>query len=375
MADTRKAPFVGRSLLRREDQRLLTGQGQYIADLTLPHMLHAVFIRSHVAHAHIRSIDVSRAATAPGVVYVLSGIDLARILPPVSDTQLSLPKKWTTAIQHKFLNPQQPLLAFDKVRHVGEAVAVIVAESRHAAEDAAALVTLDLEPLPALVDAEAADATTLHDRFKSNLIGEFAIRKGDAAAALAKAPHRMERRFYHHRYAAAPIECRGVVGLFDRRTDSVTIWSSTQVVHWVRREAASVLQLPEARIRCVALDVGGGFGIKGHVYPEDLLIPFVARAIARPVQWIEDRREHLMCACHSRDQVHDVEVGFDHDGKILAFRDSFIFDCGAWNPVGAGIVYNTAVHLPGPYRLDNFAVQARIATTNKVPNAPYRGYA
>src|SRR3984893_4831369 len=172
MADIGKPPFVGRSLLRREDQRLLTGQGQYIADLMLPRMLHAVFIRSDVAHARIIAVDLNRAAAAPGVVYVLSGVDLVRILPPVSDPQLSLPKKWTAAVQHKFLNPQQPLLAFDKVRHVGEAVAVIVAESRHAAEDAAALVTLDLEPLPALIDAESAlapDAPIIHDRFKNNL--------------------------------------------------------------------------------------------------------------------------------------------------------------------------------------------------------------
>jgi carbon-monoxide dehydrogenase large subunit len=219
----------------------------------------------------------------------------------------------------------------------------------------------------------AANAPIIHDRLKTNLIGEFTIAKGAIDAALAAAPHRLERRFHHHRYAAAPLECRGVVGHYDQRTDSMTIWSSTQVVHWVRREATTVLQLPEARIRCLALDVGGGFGVKGHVYPEDLLIPYVARAIGRPVAWIEDRREHLMSACHSRDQTHDVEVGFDRDGKILAFRDSFIFDCGAWNPIGAGVVYNTAVHLPGPYKFDNFAVRARIASTNKVPNAPYRG--
>jgi aerobic carbon-monoxide dehydrogenase large subunit len=144
-------------------------------------------------------------------------------------------------------------------------------------------------------------------------------------------------------------------------------------VHWVRREAASVLGLPEARVRCLALDVGGGFGLKGHVYPEDLLIPFLARRVGRPVQWIEDRREHLMCSCHSRDQIHDVEVGFDGDGRILALRDRFVVDCGAWNPIGAGVVYNTAVHLPGPYKIDAIALDARIAATNKVPNAPYRG--
>jgi len=279
-------------------------------------------------------------------------------------------------VQHKFINPQQPLLAYDKVRHVGEALAVIVAENRYAAEDAAEFVELDLEQLPAVLDPEAALATgaeIVHDRFGTNLIGTFTIGKGDAAAALARSPRRLKRRFRHDRYAAMPMECRGVAALHEPRTDSVTIWSSTQVVHWVRREAAAVLRLPEARVRCVALDVGGGFGVKGHVYPEDLLLPFLARHLGRPVQWIEDRREHLICSCHSRDQIHDVEVGFDEDGRILALRDRFLVDCGAWNPIGAGIAYNTAVHLPGPYKIDAIAISGNIAATNKVPNAPYRG--
>jgi carbon-monoxide dehydrogenase large subunit len=376
MTDPLTSAFVGRSILRREDRRLLTGKGQFIADLVLPEMLHAVFVRSPAAHARILTVDLTRAAGAPGVAYALSGAALAQLLPPVPDTQLSLPRKWTAQVQHKFINPQQPLLAYDKVRHVGEAVAVIVAESRHAAEDAAQLAVLDLDPLPAMVDPEAAlnpGAPIVHERFGTNLIGAFTIGKNDVAAALARSPHRLQRRFRHHRYAAAPMECRGVVGMYDPRTDAVTIWSSTQVVHWVRREAAAVLQLPEARIRCVALDVGGGFGGKGHVYPEDLLIPFLARRLGRPVQWIEDRREHLTCSCHSRDQIHDLEVGFDDDGRIMALRDDFIVDCGAWNPIGAGVVYNTAVHLIGPYKIDAIGISARIAATNKVPNAPYRG--
>jgi aerobic carbon-monoxide dehydrogenase large subunit len=356
--------------------RLLTGRGQFVADLKIPDVLHAVFVRSGTAHARIRAVDLSRATKAPGVVYALSGAELARLLPPVPDTQLSLPRKWTTQVQHTFLNPQQPLLAHDKVRHVGEAVAVILAESRYLAEDAAALVTLDLEPLPAIVDPEAAlapGAPVLHDNYRTNLIGEFRVGKGDVEVALARAPHRLKRRFHHHRYAANPMECRGVVSAYDQRSDTVTIWSSTQVVHWLRREASAVLGMPEARIRSVAPDVGGGFGVKGHVYPEDLLIPFLARRLNRPVRWIEDRREHFMCSCHSRDQIHDVEVGFDDEGRLLALRDSFIADCGAWNPIGAGIAYNTAVHLPGPYKFDHFAVHARIAATSKVPNAPYRG--
>ncbi len=170
-----------------------------------------------------------------------------------------------------------------------------------------------------------------------------------------------------------PLECRGVVSAYDPRTDSATIWSSTQVVHWVRREAATLLGLPEARVRCVALDVGGGFGGKGHVYPEDLLVTFLARKLGRPVRWIEGRSEHLMSATHSRDQLHDVEVGFDDEGRILALRDDYIVDCGAWNPIGSGVAYNTAVHLTGPYKIGNLAASGRIVVTNKVPNAPYRG--
>ena len=376
MNDIATTAFIGRSMPRREDGRLLTGRGQFIADFELPRMLHAVFVRSPLAHARIKAVDLTRAAAAPGVIAALSGPELAQLLPPVSDTQLALPSKWTTQVQHKFINPQQPLLAHDKVRHVGEAVAVIVAETRYAAEDAAQLVELDLDPLPAVLDPDAslgAGSPIVHDRFGTNLIGSFTIAKGDIERAMAGAPHRLKRRFHHHRYAAMPMECRGVVGLHDSRTDTLTIWSSTQVVHWVRREAAAVLQLPEARIRCVALDVGGGFGVKGHVYPEDLLIPFLARRLGRPVQWIEDRREHLICSCHSRDQIHDVEVGFDDEGRILALRDSFAVDGGAWNPIGAGVVYNTAAHLPGPYKIGAMAIEARIAATNKTPNAPYRG--
>jgi carbon-monoxide dehydrogenase large subunit len=369
-------PWVGRSLKRREDRRLLTGQGQFVADIALPRMLHAVLVRSPLAHARIRSVDVAGAAQAPGVVYALDGADLLQLLPPVPEGQISLPPKWTTVIQHKFLNPQEPLLAHDKARHVGEALAIIVAETRHQAEDAAELVTLDLEELPAVVDPEAGlqpGSVIVHERFNTNQIGEFSVGRGDAPGAMAKAPHRLKRRFYHHRYAAVPMETRGVLADYDRRTDSVTIWSSTQVVHWVRREAAALLGIPEARVRCIAPDVGGGFGGKGHVYPEDMLVTFLARKLGRPVRWIEGRSEHLQSATHSRDQLHHVEVGFDDSGRILALTDDYIVDCGAWNPIGSGVAYNTAVHLTGPYKIENYRASGRIAVTNKVPNAPYRG--
>ena len=368
--------YVGRSLLRREDQRLLTGQGQFVADLVLPRMLHAVFVRSQVAHARIRSVNLSKAAAMPGVLLALAGAELLKLAPPVPGAQLSLPAKWRSQVQHKVHLPQQPLLALDKVRHVGEAVAVILAESRHEAQDAAEAVTVDLETLPAVIDANRAlepGSAIVHEQYQTNQIGHFIIEKGNTAAALASAPHRLRRSFYTHRYAGMPMECRGVVSAYDRRGDSVTIWSSTQMVHWVRREAAAILRLPEARVRCVALDVGGGFGTKGHVYPEDLLIPFLARLAGRPVRWIEERSEHFICSTHARDQLHEVEVGFDGEGRILAFHDDFWVDAGAWNPIGAGIAYNTAVHLLGPYKIENFAASARVVATNKVPNAPYRG--
>ena len=181
------APYIGRSLRRREDRRLLTGRGQFIADLVLPRVLHAVLVRSPLAHARIRDVDLSRARAAPGVAMALNGADLLQMLPPVPEGQISLPRKWTTVIQHKFLNPQQPLLAYDKVRHVGEAVAIIAAETRDQAEDAAELVALDLEELPPVVDPEAAlrpDSPIVHDRFDTNLIGEFKVTRGDPDGVL-----------------------------------------------------------------------------------------------------------------------------------------------------------------------------------------------
>ena len=370
------ASYVGRSLRRREDYRLLTGQGQFVADIALPRMLHAVLVRSPFAHARIRSVDLSDTLAAPGVVCALNGADLQRMLPTVPEGQIALPRKWTSAIQHQFLSPRQPLLAHDKVRHVGEAAAIVVAETRAQAEDAAECVRWDLEELPAVVDPEAAlhpDSPLVHDRFETNLIGHFSVGRGNVDAAMATAPHRLRRRYQHHRYAAVPMECCGVVSAYDPRSDTVTIWSSTQVVHWVRREAAALLELPEARVRCIAPDVGGGFGGKGHVYPEDLLIAFLARKLGQPVRWIEEPREHLMSATHSRDQLHDVEVGFDDNGRILSLRDDYLVDCGAWNPIGSAVAYNTAVHLTGPYKIENFAASGKIAVTNKVPNAPYRG--
>ena len=368
--------FIGRSVARKEDRRLLTGRGVYVADIQLPNMVHVAFVRSPMAHARVVSVDLAAAGAVPGVILALSGADLLKALPPTPDHQVALPNRWRQAVSHSSKNPQQPVLAIDKVRHVGEAVALVVARDRYTAEDAAERVRVELHPLPVVADPESAlppGAPLVHEQFGSNVIGEFQVGKGDVAEAFRRARHTLSRRFKHHRYTGVPMECRGVLAAYDARTDTLTIWASTQVVHWVRREVASLLGIPQARVRCVAPDVGGGFGVKGHVYPEDLIVSYLARALGRPVRWIEDRREHFLSAIHSRDQIHDAEVAFDDAGRILALRDRLLLDAGAWNPVGMGIAYNTAAHLLGPYKIDHYHAEAKIVATNKVPNAPYRG--
>lgn len=200
--------YVGQPMQRREDLRLLTGGGQYVADMVLSGMLHVAFVRSPMAHGRILNVELSRARELPGVVLAMSGPELVEFVPPVSDQQLPLPSKWRTQVPHTIHNPQQPLLAWDKVRHVGEAVAVIIAESRYIAEDAVDLVDLEIEELPAVVDAIAAlepEAAELHENVPGNLIATFEVTKGDARSAIANAHRRLKRRFYHHRYAAMPM--------------------------------------------------------------------------------------------------------------------------------------------------------------------------
>jgi carbon-monoxide dehydrogenase large subunit len=370
-----KASFVGRSILRREDRRLLTGRGHFIADIELPRMLHAAFVRSPLAHAHIRGIDLSGAAAAPGVVNVFSGADVARLAARPAEGPVYFPDSWKKQVRHRFDNPLQPLLAIDKVRFVGEPIAVILASDPYQAEDAAQRVALDLETLPAVVDvdeARQAGAVLLHERFKTNVTGEFEIGKGNAEAALAQAPHRLRRRFHHHRYSGMPMECKGIVAAPDPRTGELEVWSTTQTVHMLRREIAHVLKMPEALVRCMAPDVGGSFGVKNHA-TEYLLIALLAHKLGRAIRWIEDRREHMTSTVHSRDQFHDLEVGFDESGRILALHDHFVMDSGAWPYIIGTVPYNTAAHLLGPYKVDNVSIKCEVVSTTKTPSAPYRG--
>ena len=370
------ARFIGQSMQRKEDARLTSGRGRYIADIRLPRMAHVAFARSPFAHARLRTIDRAKAQALPGVIAVYVAQDLAEDLGPLRGILTTPPPAWRSRVQHTINIPDQPILADDRVRYVGEAYALVIAESRYIAEDAVELIEPDFEPLPALADpsqALATDAILIHPKNKTNVVGSFRVGKGTGHADLPSSLRRIRRRFQNHRFLASPIECRGVVADYDERGDSISIWSATQVVHWVRGEVAKQLKLPEARVRCIAPDVGGGFGVKGRVYPEEIILPFLARKLRRPVSWIEDRHEHLLNSTHARDDVHDAEIVFDDEGKIVALKDDMVFDAGAYAPSGIACLANVSTHICGPYRVPNFEFSATAVATNKTPNAPYRG--
>ena len=339
-------------------------------------MAHIAFARSPFAHALIRKIETARAQALPGVIAIYLAQDLAGGLEPLRGILTTPPLAWRSCVQHNISIPDQPLIARDKVHYVGEAYAVVVAESRYIAEDAVELIEPEFEPLPVLADpsrALAKNAVPIHPDIKTNIFGSFQLGKGINHSDLPSSLRRIRRRFQNHRFLANPIECRGVVADYDDRSDSIAIWSATQVVHWVRAEVAKQLKLPEARVRCIAPDVGGGFGVKGRVYPEEIILPFLARKLRWPMSWIEDRQEHLLNSTHARDDVHEAEIVFDDEGKIVALKDDLVFDAGAYAPSGINCLANVSTHICGPYRVPNFEFSATAVGTNKAPNAPYRG--
>ena len=379
MADdirTESGGYIGQSVPRREDRNLLLGQGEFVADMQLPGMVHAAFARSPLAHAEIGKIDLEAAKAVEGVHFAADGKAVCAELPPINGMQVVTPQGWRDRVDTDIVIPDQPLIPEDKMRYVGEAYALVVADSRYIAEDALDVIEADLIPVTPLPHAEAAieeGAPLVHEHLGRNVAAFLHTKKGDGAEALETCPHRLRRRFVHHRYAAMPMECRGVVAKYDGRTDTLTVWSSTQIVHWVRREVATALDMPEERIRCIAPDVGGGFGGKGHVYPEDILVAWLAKKLGRPVKWVEDRHEHILNAAHSRDNIYDVEIGFDNDGRIHAVTSSFLVDSGAYTPVGAGIAGNSIAHMLGPYDIRHYETDCKVVLTNRTPNAPYRG--
>ncbi len=370
------AGFIGRSVKPHKAARFLTGSGVYVSDIRLPNMLHAALLRSIHAHARIRAVDASPALRLDGVVGVWTGEDIQGRISRFPESFEIHPTPWLKGVRPLLRGPRPAALAQGKVHYVGEPVAIVVADDRHKAEDAVDAIIVEYEELPVVVDPEESlkpGAPLIHEESTDNIVFSFSVGKGNVDAVLRDAPHRLRERFRHHRYCAAPLEGRGIVAWVEPKTNILTVWSSTQMPHLVRRQVAAQLDLPEETVRVIAPDIGGGFGPKVFVYPEEVLIPFLVLQLGRPVKWIEDRREHFLSTAHGRDQVHDVEVAFDEGGRILAFRDRLLLDNGAYNPMGLTDAYNTAAHLQGPYKIPNFSVTGTCVSTNKVPNAPYRG--
>ena len=348
----------------------------YVGDVRLPSMLHAALVRSVHAHARIRDVDVKEALGLDGVVGVWTGREIEGRISPFPESFEIHPARWLEGVKPVLQGPRPTALAQGKVHYVGEPVAIVVAEDRARAEDAVDAVAVEYQELPVVADPEESlqpGAPLIHEGSKNNVVFGFSIEKGNVDQALAAAPYTLRERFRHHRYCAAPLECRGVLAWVEPKTNILTVWSSTQMPHLVRRQIAAQLDLPEEAVRVIAPDIGGGFGPKVFPYPEEMLVPFLALELGRPVKWIEDRTEHFISTAHGRDQLHDVEMAFDETGRILALRDRFLLDNGAYNPMGLTDAYNTAAHIQGPYKIANLSVTGTCVSTNKVPNAPYRG--
>ena len=361
--------LVGARVARREDPRLLTGQGSYVDDHRPARMLYAAFLRSPHAHARIRRLDVSAALALPGVAAVLTGEDIARSSKPVRAASKT-PNVKTTSY---------PPLALGKVRHVGEAVAMVAAESRYVAEDAVERIVVDYEPLPVVRDVESAldpASPVLHDEAETNLLVRREFARGDVDAALAGAAVVVRERFRFHRHTPVCMENRGCLGEYATASGALTLRSSAQCPGLVRDVLADLLDIPEHLIRVIANDVGGGFGAKASLYPEEIATCVMARRLGRPVKWIGDRREDLLATTHAWDEIVDAELGLDQDGAIVGLRAEVTVDVGGYSiyPWTAAIEpVQTISFLPGPYRVPTYRGRTRGVATNKAPLGPYRG--
>jgi aerobic carbon-monoxide dehydrogenase large subunit len=367
--------FFGAAVKRREDPRFLRGEGRFVDDVTVPGMFHAAFLRSPHAHARIVAIDAAVAASAPGVVRVLTFKDLERWMKPLPLFG-AVPPGLAAVVKFDIRQAPQWALCRDRARHVGEIVAMVVADSPERAEDAVDLIDVEWDPLPAVVDmTEAAEpgAPLIHPDWGSNVGISFSHAIGDADHAFAQADATVTETFHIQRYVGMPLETRGVVANWDRRDGTMTTWNSTQVSHFVQQGLTGALGLPPHKIRVIAPDLGGGFGTKASGYAEDALIPIAAVALGRPVKWIESRREHMSGAAHARHQIHTISLAAARDGRILGVRDRIWLDLGAYNAWGVVLPYNTVAHLIGPHRIKNMRVDVQAVVTNKTPNAPYRG--
>ena len=370
MGDERLArpKIIGARLKRTEDPRLLTGRGNYVDDRVVPGLLHVAFRRSDQSHARIRSIDAAAARALPGVAAVLTAEDFAEVAPVLATSRM--------AGYHP--TPILPL-ARGKVRFVGEAVVAVVAESRYVAEDAADLVAIDYDPLPVVIDPEAAardDAPLLHEEAGTNVLVSREFRRGSVEAALAAAPLRIRRRFRFHRKTPVAMENRAYLAEYEPGREALTLYATTQIPGIVRDALADALDLPGHRLRVIAPDVGGGFGGKGSLFPEEILVCAAALRLGRSVKWTSDRLEDLASTSHGFDEIIEAEIGLDADGRILALDADVLGDTGAYSiyPWTAAIEPVQVVSfLPGPYRIEHYRGRTRGVATSKAPTGPYRG--
>lgn len=359
---------VGAAVKRVEDKRILTGRGTYVDDLQLPDMLHATFVRSPHAHARITGVDTSAAEAAEGVVAVITGERMAELANPLN----------FAGNAEGLRTPVYPAIAVDRVRFVGEPVAMVIAASRYLAEDAADLVTVEYDPLPAVTnttDAVAPDAPVLFDDLGDNVIYHNVASYGDVDDAFARADHVVEATFSQHRWAMVPMECRGGVVEYDQATDLLTYHAATQTVHLWRFFIATGINHPAHLVRVVAPDIGGGFGMKFSIYREDIALCAAAKLLRRNVKWIEDRNENLVAGGHAREEELRCEVAVSADGELLGGRFTMTLDHGAYPimpppTVFTGIVRTT---LPGPYRWGAYEFTSNIVATNKASYVSYRG--
>ncbi len=368
-------PHIGARAARQEDRPLVTGAARHVGDIRLPDMLHVALVRSVFPHATLNGIDTAAATAAPGVVAVYTASDLeGNVRPLLESAREEISRSLAEQVDLEVACLPMPVLASDRVLWVGQPVAAVVATDPYLAEDARDLVDVDYEPLPPVVDARRAlqdGAPILHPEIATNAHARIRVETGDADAALREAEHTLVERFELGRQVANAIEPRGVLAVFDPSDGLLTIWGTNTKPHLVRTYVSNMLGLAADDVRFIAPDMGGSFG--GGVFPEDVLVPFLAMDLRRSVRWLEDRSENLLATCHGRDQVHDVEVGFCSDGTIVALRDRFVVDSGAYNTFAITVAYNTVAHLRGQYRIDHFTVDGTVALSNRAPAAPVRG--
>ncbi len=363
---------IGSGVKRVEDRSLLTGKGTYIADLHRPGEVEAHVVRSIHAHAEIVDIDTAGAEELPEVHMVLTAADLPDDLDPIP---MRLGEDSDLGEEHELGPVLQYPLARDRVRYVGEPVALIVAENRYAAEDAEDLLAIEYDPLPPVPDVQTAldpDTPSLHPSSGDNEICLLEVTKGSVEDELASAPNVLEEDFSIQRHTGIPLETRGLLAEYPDR-GRLTVYGVTKVIHFNRRVLSHLLGMDEDRIHMVETDVGGGFGVRGEFYPEDYLIPYAALQLERPVRWVEDRIEHFTSTNHSREQTHRVRAGFDDRGRILALDDEIFVDSGAYlRTHGVLVSQLTQTMLPGPYDLENLRIRTHVVATNKTGTGTYR---